>query len=167
MALTVGVQTILEAREVIIIVTGAQKAFALQKCIEGGVNHMWTLSALQLHPHSMVVCDEDATLELQVKTVKYFKSIEKVASDFGIAQAIPIAIQLGSPVTDVSVSKSQLDAQIRDRQDSASAEFAAIAETIKLAPPTKSLSRAVTPELLLDNMSSRIPALTGNGGALP
>ena len=59
-----------QAREVIIIVTGVQKALALQKCIEGGVNHMWTLSALQMHPHSMIVCDEDATLELQVKIVK-------------------------------------------------------------------------------------------------
>lgn len=70
MALTVGVQTVLEAREVVIIITGAHKALALQKCIEGGVNHMWTLSALQLHPHGMLICDEDATLELQVKTVK-------------------------------------------------------------------------------------------------
>lgn len=70
MALTVGVQTVLEAREVVIIITGAHKALALQKCIEGGVNHMWTLSSLQLHPHSMIVVDEDATLELQVKTVK-------------------------------------------------------------------------------------------------
>jgi glucosamine-6-phosphate deaminase len=70
MALTVGVQTVLEAREVVIIITGPHKALALQKCIEGGVNHMWTLSALQLHPHPMIVVDEDATLELQVKTVK-------------------------------------------------------------------------------------------------
>jgi hypothetical protein len=31
---------------------------------------MWTLSSLQLHPHPMIVVDEDATLELQVKTVK-------------------------------------------------------------------------------------------------
>ena len=31
---------------------------------------MWTLSSLQLHPHAMIVVDEDATLELQVKTVK-------------------------------------------------------------------------------------------------
>lgn len=53
-----------------IIVTGAHKALAVQKCIEGGVNHMWTLSALQLHQHPMIVVDEDATLELQVKTVK-------------------------------------------------------------------------------------------------
>jgi len=70
MALTVGVQTVLESREVVIIVTGVQKALALQMCIEGGVNHMWTLSALQLHPHPMIVCDEDATHELKVKTVK-------------------------------------------------------------------------------------------------
>lgn len=72
MALTVGVQTVLEAREVVIIITGAHKALALQKCIEGGVNHMWTLSSLQLHPHPMIVVDEDATLELQVKTVKVY-----------------------------------------------------------------------------------------------
>ncbi|KKY18145.1 putative glucosamine-6-phosphate deaminase [Phaeomoniella chlamydospora] len=78
MALTVGIQTVLDAREVVIIITGAHKALALQKCIEGGVNHMWTLSALQLHPCPLIVVDEDATLELQVKTVKYFKSIEHV-----------------------------------------------------------------------------------------
>jgi glucosamine-6-phosphate deaminase len=70
MALTVGVQTVLEAREVVVLALGARKALALQRCVEQGVNHMWTLSALQLHPHSMIVCDEDATLELQVKTVK-------------------------------------------------------------------------------------------------
>lgn len=70
MALTVGVQTVMDAREVIIIITGSHKALALQKCIEGGVNHMWTLSSLQMHPHAMIVADDDATLELQVKTVK-------------------------------------------------------------------------------------------------
>jgi len=79
-ALTVGVQTVMEAREVVIIVTGPHKALALQKCVEGGVNHMWTLSALQMHPQSLIAVDEDATLELQVKTVKYFKSIEQVAA---------------------------------------------------------------------------------------
>jgi glucosamine-6-phosphate deaminase len=70
MALTVGVQTVLEAREVIAIILGPKKAIALKQCIEDGVNHMWTLSALQMHPHPMIVCDEDATLELRVKTVK-------------------------------------------------------------------------------------------------
>jgi len=80
MALTVGVQTIMDAREVIIIVTGIHKANALYKAVEEGINHMWTISALQMHPKGLIVCDEDATNELKVKTVKYFKSIEKAAN---------------------------------------------------------------------------------------
>ncbi|KAJ1720681.1 Glucosamine-6-phosphate isomerase (Glucosamine-6-phosphate deaminase) (GNPDA) (GlcN6P deaminase) [Coemansia erecta] len=78
LALTVGVGTVRAAREVLLIITGAHKAVALAKCIEEGVNHMWTVSVIQLHPSAMVVCDEDATLELHVKTVRYFKSIEQV-----------------------------------------------------------------------------------------
>ena len=42
------------------------------------MNHLTTLSALQLHQHALIVADEDATAELHVKTVKYFKSIEMV-----------------------------------------------------------------------------------------
>jgi glucosamine-6-phosphate deaminase len=70
MALTVGVGTVMDAREVIIVITGAHKALALANCIEEGVNHMYTVSTLQMHPHAMIVCDDDATLELKVKTVK-------------------------------------------------------------------------------------------------
>jgi glucosamine-6-phosphate deaminase len=76
-ALTVGVATVMEAREVLILVTGISKARALQKAVEEGVNHMWTVSMLQLHRHGMIVCDEDSTLELKVATVKYFKDIER------------------------------------------------------------------------------------------
>jgi glucosamine-6-phosphate deaminase len=81
MAMTVGIQTIMDAREVVIVATGAHKAFAVQKGLEDGVNHMWTLSALQLHPHPLIVCDKDATLELKVKTVRYFESIEQAGTD--------------------------------------------------------------------------------------
>jgi glucosamine-6-phosphate deaminase len=70
MALTVGVQTIMEAKEVVIIATGTSKAPAIQQAIEGGVSHLCTLSCLQLHPRSMVVVDDNATMELKVKTVK-------------------------------------------------------------------------------------------------
>lgn len=55
-----------------VLITGAHKAFALYKAIEEGVNHMWTVSAFQQHPKTIMLCDEDATLELRVKTVKYF-----------------------------------------------------------------------------------------------
>jgi len=81
MALTVGVATVLDAREVVVVVTGQQKSLALSKAIEEGVNHLWTLSALQLHPWALIVVDEDATAELHVKTVKYFKSIERVQEE--------------------------------------------------------------------------------------
>ena len=75
MALTVGVATVLDAEEVLVIITGTHKAYALAKCIEEGVNHMFTVSAIQMHPKAVVVCDEDATLELRVHTAKYFKSL--------------------------------------------------------------------------------------------
>ncbi|CDM36194.1 Glucosamine-6-phosphate isomerase [Penicillium roqueforti FM164] len=81
MAMTVGIQTIMDSREVVIVATGAHKAIAVQKGLEEGVNHMWTLSALQLHQHPLVVCDRDATLELKVKTVRYFESIEQAGTD--------------------------------------------------------------------------------------
>jgi glucosamine-6-phosphate deaminase len=75
-ALTVGVKTVLDAEEVLIIISGLSKARALAKVVEEGVNHMWTVSALQLHPKGLIVCDEQATYELKVGTVKYFKDIE-------------------------------------------------------------------------------------------
>ncbi|MCK4795490.1 MAG: glucosamine-6-phosphate deaminase [Desulfobacteraceae bacterium] len=78
-ALTVGVGTVMDAREVVIIITGFEKARAVREVIEGGVSHMWTVSMLQLHEHAVIVCDEPATMELQVETVKYFKEIEKIA----------------------------------------------------------------------------------------
>lgn len=80
---------ITQAREVVIIALGASKSVVLQKAIEGGVNHTWTLSCLQNHPYSMIVADEDATLELQVKTAKYFKSIEQVGYTRSFDQTLP------------------------------------------------------------------------------
>ncbi|CAJ0943127.1 unnamed protein product, partial [Mesorhabditis belari] len=74
-ALTVGVQTVMDAKEVVILITGAHKALALHKAIEEGVSHMWTVSAFQMHPLVTFIADEDATLELKVKTVKYFKGL--------------------------------------------------------------------------------------------
>jgi glucosamine-6-phosphate deaminase len=75
-ALTVGVGTVMDAREVMILVTGQGKARALKHGVEDGVSHMWTMSCLQLHPKALIVCDDDATLELKVGTVRYFKDIE-------------------------------------------------------------------------------------------
>ena len=76
-ALTVGVGTVMDAREVMILVNGHHKARALQAAVEGPVTQAWTISALQQHPHAIIVADEAATDELKVGTYKYFKDIEK------------------------------------------------------------------------------------------
>ncbi len=76
-ALTVGVGTVMDSKEVLLIITGHNKARALHMGVEESVNHMWTISTLQLHSHALIVCDEDATVELKVGTVRYFKEIEE------------------------------------------------------------------------------------------
>lgn len=81
MALTVGVGTVMDAKEVLIIITGFNKARALRQVVEGAISHMWTVSMIQMHQHAIIVCDDAATMELQVETVKYFKDIEKIAGN--------------------------------------------------------------------------------------
>jgi glucosamine-6-phosphate deaminase len=81
MALTVGVGTVMDAREVVIIINGFHKARALRQVVEEGVNHMWTVSMLQMHRKAVIVCDEEATMELKVETVKYFTEIEQIIED--------------------------------------------------------------------------------------
>ncbi len=64
------------AKSVMIIVNGYKKAPALKAAVEGGVSQMCTLSALQMHPKAIIICDEDATMDLKVSTYRYFKDIE-------------------------------------------------------------------------------------------
>jgi glucosamine-6-phosphate deaminase len=75
-ALTVGVGTIMDAREVLIVISGKQKARALRAVVEGGVSHWWPLSCLQAHQRAILVCDIDAADELKYGTVRYFRDIE-------------------------------------------------------------------------------------------
>jgi glucosamine-6-phosphate deaminase len=77
-ALTVGILTVMHANEVILIVNGSNKAVALQKVLEESVNNLWPASVLQLHPKGLIVCDNEATLELNAETVKRFKDVEKI-----------------------------------------------------------------------------------------
>ncbi|MDR0413887.1 MAG: glucosamine-6-phosphate deaminase [Prevotellaceae bacterium] len=76
-ALTVGIGTILAAREVLILATGSSKAQAVKHGVEGAYCQKWTISALQIHPHGMIICDDAAAGELTVNTYRYFKELEK------------------------------------------------------------------------------------------
>lgn len=77
LALTVGVGTVMSAREVLVLAFGHKKARALQQAVEGAYSQACTLSALQAHRHGIIVCDELAAGELKVNTYRYFKDIEK------------------------------------------------------------------------------------------
>ncbi|MDR1526236.1 MAG: glucosamine-6-phosphate deaminase [Dysgonamonadaceae bacterium] len=81
-ALTVGVGTVTDAREVLIIVNGHNKSQALAQAVEGAVSQKWTITALQLHSKALIVCDEAACDALTVGAYRYFKDIEKENLDY-------------------------------------------------------------------------------------
>ena len=66
-AFTMGVGTILDAKRVIMLVTGAKKADIVAKAVEGPVTSMISASALQLHRNAIVIVDEAAAAKLQGK----------------------------------------------------------------------------------------------------
>lgn len=76
-ALSVGVGTVTDSKEVMLLINGHNKATALAKTVEGGVSQMWTASALQLHNNAVIACDEAACGQLKVDSYKYFLDIEK------------------------------------------------------------------------------------------
>ena len=76
MVLTIGIATMMDAAEVMILASGKVKATAVKNAIEGGITHVWPVSVLQQHQHGIFACDEAATVQLDAKTVSYFKEID-------------------------------------------------------------------------------------------
>ncbi|QSH41226.1 glucosamine-6-phosphate deaminase [Lentisphaerota bacterium ZTH] len=66
-AFTMGVGTILDAKRIVMLVTGPEKAEILAKAVEGPVTSMISASALQLHPRVVIIADEDAAVKLEGK----------------------------------------------------------------------------------------------------
>ncbi|GAA3399677.1 MULTISPECIES: glucosamine-6-phosphate deaminase [Pseudarthrobacter] len=64
--LTQGLGTIMEARHVILLATGAQKAQAVREFVEGPVAAICPASILQFHPHATVLLDEAAASALKL-----------------------------------------------------------------------------------------------------
>lgn len=64
--LTQGLGTIMDARHVILVATGAQKAQAVREFVEGPVSAICPASVLQFHPHATVLLDEAAASALKL-----------------------------------------------------------------------------------------------------
>ncbi len=76
-ALSVGVATVTDSKEVVILAFGPKKARAIKDAVEGPYSHMCTVSALQNHQNGIIVADEGSVGELKVNSYKYFKAVEK------------------------------------------------------------------------------------------
>ena len=66
-ALTVGLGTITDAKEVLIMASGSNKAQAIRHAVECSIDPLWTISVLQSHPCAIIVCDEAAAAKLKKK----------------------------------------------------------------------------------------------------
>ena len=69
--LTQGLGTIMEARHLILVATGRNKAEAIHHLVEGAVSAMWPATILQHHPHVTVLLDDAAARRLQL--VDYYR----------------------------------------------------------------------------------------------
>ena len=74
-AITMGVGTILESKRCLMLVSGAEKAEIVRVMVEGPVTSEAPASALQLHPHAVVVLDEAAASKL--KRRDYYKWVSE------------------------------------------------------------------------------------------
>jgi len=79
-AITMGVGTILEARQLLLVASGKSKARAIAQAVEGPVTSMVTASALQLHRDATVITDEDAASELTMRDYYEFIYAAKPAA---------------------------------------------------------------------------------------
>jgi glucosamine-6-phosphate deaminase len=66
-AITMGVGTIQECRRCLLLATGSSKAKVVAQAVEGPITSMVSATALQLHPRSTVIVDEEAAANLVEK----------------------------------------------------------------------------------------------------
>lgn len=76
LALTMGIKTVLDAKEVLILAKGLNKAQAVMHAIEGSISSMCPVTALQMHRNASIICDEYAAFELKLKTIRYFGDLK-------------------------------------------------------------------------------------------
>lgn len=72
-AITMGIATIMEAREVVLLATGPHKAEAAANTVEGPVSAFCPASMIQFHRHATVVLDEEAAADLRLRD--YYQTV--------------------------------------------------------------------------------------------
>ncbi len=75
-AITMGVGTIMEARTLLLLASGKNKAEAVKKTVEGPITAMVPASIMQLHPKAILVLDEEAASLLE-REYEYDDSVNR------------------------------------------------------------------------------------------
>ena len=85
MAMTMGIATIMDARYVLLMATGANKASAVKDMITGGVSAMCPASALQMHENAIILLDKAAASGLSDQSYYQWANNEnrKLIEDYG------------------------------------------------------------------------------------
>ncbi len=74
-----GIGTISEAKALLLIAAGREKAAPVARAVEGPITAMAPASAVQLHPDATVVVDEAVAAELEL--VDYYREIARRKGD--------------------------------------------------------------------------------------
>ena len=77
-ALSMGVGTICEARKIILLAFGKNKADAVKGMVEGGISQFCTASALQEHNDAWIFCDEESASKLKLRNYYAWRSATKL-----------------------------------------------------------------------------------------
>ena len=76
-AITMGIGTIRDAKQILLLATGSNKAEAVQACVEGPITSLVPASALQLHAHVTIAIDEAAASQLRYRDYYQRSEIER------------------------------------------------------------------------------------------
>ncbi len=75
LAITMGIATIMDAREILLLACGTDKAQAVQHLVEGCVCARWPASILQMHEHVTLLIDEAASQQLELR--EYYLHVQQ------------------------------------------------------------------------------------------
>ena len=82
-ALSMGVGSIMEAKRIVLLAFGANKAEAVKGAVEGGVSQFCTASALQMHQDCWFFCDAAAAAKLKLRKYYAWRAEEALKAEMG------------------------------------------------------------------------------------
>lgn len=84
--MTQGLGTVMEARHLLLVATGAGKAEAVHQMVEGAVSARWPATVLQMHRKVTVLLDEAAAARLEL--ADYYRFVQEHRNSVATAPAV-------------------------------------------------------------------------------